>query len=100
MQIFSEKCVFLIHWPHYNFSFGTEVDAVDCNAEPKTTEGRLRKKLLCGYDKSSRPTLNEGPIMIKMKMIIKGFDFDDYGGKLTVSTWLAMVSIPPHKSFL
>lgn len=31
--------------------------------------------------------------MIKVKMIIKGFDFDDFGGKLTVSTWLAMVNL-------
>lgn len=74
------------------FPICIEVDAVDCNSEPKTNEGRLRKKLFCGYDKSSRPTLNDGTIMIKVKMIIKGFDFDDFGGKLTVSTWLAMVN--------
>lgn len=73
------------------FSWYVEVDAVDCNSEPKNTEGRLRKKLFCGYDKANRPILNDGPIMIKMKMIIKGFDFDDFGGRLTVSTWLAMV---------
>lgn len=67
------------------------VEAVDCKAEPKNAEGRLRKNLFCDYDKDNRPILSDGPITIKFKMIIKGFYFNDIDGKLTVSTWLAMV---------
>lgn len=68
------------------------VEAVECDKEPKNDEGRLRKQLFCGgYDKESRPITIKGPITIKFKMIIKGFNFDDNSGKLTVSTWLGMV---------
>lgn len=73
--------------------FLAKVDAVECNVDPKNNEARLRQRLFCNYDKDSRPTLNDGPIMIKFKMIIKGFMFDDANGKLTVSTWLAMVRV-------
>lgn len=63
------------------------VDAVDCRAEPKNNEGRLRKFLFCGYDKDSRPT--DDKITIQLKMIVKGFDFF---GRLLVSSWLSMVN--------
>lgn len=67
------------------------VEAVECDREPRNNEGRLRKNLFCGYDRDNRPTLTNGPITIKFKMIIKGFTFSDNDGRLTVSTWLAMV---------
>lgn len=67
------------------------VEAVECDHEPKNNEGRLRKTLFCGYDKDNRPTVTDGPITIKFKMIIKGFNFNDLDGKLSVSTWLGMV---------
>lgn len=75
------------------FSLIARVDAVLCNVEPKNTEGRLRKNLFCNYDKENRPILTDGPILIKLKMIIKGFAFDDTAGKMTVSTWLGMVCV-------
>lgn len=68
---------------------GTE--AYDCNVEPKNNEGRLRKNLFCNYDKTSRPSLIDGPISVKIKLILKAFDFDHMTSKLTVSSWLAMV---------
>lgn len=67
------------------------LEAVECDAEPKNTEGRLRKNLFCGYDRDNRPTVSGGPITIRFKMIVKGFTFDDITGKLSVATWLAMV---------
>lgn len=67
------------------------VEAFECDKEPKNDEARLRKNLFCGYDSDSRPILTNGPITIKLKMVIKGFNFNDNDGKLTVSTWLGMV---------
>lgn len=67
--------------------------------EPKNAEGRLRKNLFCDYDKDNRPILTDGPITIQFKMIIKGFMFADLDGKLTVSTWLAMVRSKQTTSF-
>lgn len=66
--------------------------AIDCSVEPKNNEGRLRKNLFCGYDKTSRPILTDGAISVKIKMIIKAFEYDHLLSKLTVSSWLAMVS--------
>lgn len=73
------------------FCFCAGVEAIDCTLEPKNDEGRLRKTLLCGYDKDNRPTTADGPILVKFKMIVKGFNFEDVESKMTVSTWLAMV---------
>lgn len=79
----------------FNFSLNifqfAGVEAIDCNAEPKNNEGRLRKTLFCNYDRDNRPILRDGPITIRFKMIIKGFMYSDTDGKLIVSTWLAMV---------
>lgn len=69
------------------------VEAVDCNLEPKNNEGRIKKAIFCNYDKSARPTLNDGAIKLKFKMIVKAFNFDSMNNKLTVSSWLAMVII-------
>lgn len=74
---------------YFLFIFHAGVDAVDCEAEPKNNEGRLRKSLFCDYDKDNRPALTDDPFTIKFKMIIKGFSFDS--NTLKVSTWLAMV---------
>lgn len=68
-----------------------KVDAIECDLEPKNNEGRLRKDLFCNYDRDNRPTLSDGPITIRIKMIVKGFNFADDQGTLTVATWLAMV---------
>lgn len=59
--------------------------------EPKNNEARIKKAIFCNYDKSARPTLTDGLIKLKFKMIVKGFNFDSTSNKLTVSTWLAMV---------
>lgn len=71
--------------------FWSGVEAIDCNLEPKNNEGRLRKDLFCNYDRDNRPILADGPITIRIKMIVKGFTFSDDQGTLSVATWLAMV---------
>lgn len=71
---------------------GTET-AIDCNIEPRTTEGRLKKRLFCNYDRNSRPSAGTGPTVLKVKLIVKGFNFEDLENKLTVSSWLAIVTV-------
>ena len=51
------------------------VYSVDCDLDPKTDEGRLRKNLLCKYDKENRPSLNGSATIVTMKMVVKGFNF-------------------------
>lgn len=79
-------------WPKKNQT----VEAIECDLEPKNNEGRLRKDLFCGYDRENRPILTDGPIKIRIKMIVKGFTFSDTEGTLTMATWLAMVSFTVH----
>lgn len=67
-------------------------EAVDCNVEAKNNEARIKKAVFCNYDKSARPTLTDGAIKLKFRMIVKGFNFDSISNKMTVSTWLAMVN--------
>lgn len=76
-----------------NFISEAEAATRDCSIEPKTTEGRLKKRLFCNYDQTSRPSAGTGPIVLKIKLIVKGFNFVDYENKLTVSSWLAMVTV-------
>lgn len=61
---------------------------VDCNIEPKSKEGRLRKHLFCEYDKSDRPTFSDDPTIIKIKMILKGFEF------VSIYLFLNRLSLP------
>lgn len=63
----------------------------NCNVEPKTDEGRLKKRLFCNYDKYSRPTVGDAATIVKIRLIVKGFNFNDQENKLTLSSWLAMV---------
>lgn len=77
----------------FSFPFRSGAEAVQCELEPKNNEGRLRKDLFCDYDRDNRPKLAEGAITIRMKMIVKGFTFDDQQGTLAVATWLAMVRV-------
>lgn len=81
---------YLYSWICFVFC-GQKVDAVECDLEPKNNEGRLRKDLFCDYDRDNRPTLEDKPITIRIKMIVKGFTFDDSQGTLIMATWLAMV---------
>ncbi|KAL5279362.1 nAChRa9 family protein [Megaselia abdita] len=56
---------------------------------PKTTEGRLKKHLLCDdYDKESLPNVNT--TVIKITMHIKDYDYDDISGQFAVDTWILM----------
>lgn len=81
---------FISFWPGKKT---TTVEAIECDLEPKNNEGRLRKDLFCGYDRENRPILTDGPIKIRIKLIVKGFTFNDNQGTLTMGTWLAMVSV-------
>lgn len=85
-----------LNWIFIVFFAG--VEAIDCNVEPKNNEARIKKAIFCNYDKSARPTLTDGMIKLKFKMIVKGFNFDSSSNKLTVSTWLAMVMNRSHST--
>lgn len=67
------------------------MEAVNCEMDQITTEGRLRKKLFCNYDKDNRPTLTGDPINVNFTLLLTGFLFEDADGKLTVSSWMHMV---------
>lgn len=51
------------------------VISVDCDLEPKNNDARLKKSLLCKYDKSVHPSLSNDPVIVTLKMILKGFTF-------------------------
>lgn len=65
--------------------------------EAKNNEARIKRAIFCNYDKNARPSLTDGPIKLKFKMIVKGFNFETSSNKLTVSSWLAMVMNCEHK---
>lgn len=73
------------------------VEAIDCSVEAKNNEARIKRAIFCNYDKNARPSLTDGPIKLKFKMIVKGFNFETSSNKLTVSSWLAMVMNCEHK---
>ncbi|KAJ6649282.1 Neuronal acetylcholine receptor subunit alpha-7 [Pseudolycoriella hygida] len=64
--------------------------SIDCDLEPKNNIGRLKKSLLCKYDKSAHPSVTDSAVTVSLKMILKGFVFDDHGKVLYVSSWLSM----------
>lgn len=67
--------------------------ALECDMNPKTTEGRLMKDVFCDYDKSIRPVKDlKNATIVKVKMILKSFDFDEQDDKITINSWMAMVS--------
>lgn len=66
--------------------------ALECDITPKTTEGRLMKDVFCDYDKSIRPVKDlKNATIVKVKMILKSFDFDEQDDKITINSWMAMV---------
>lgn len=67
--------------------------AVECDSEPKNNEGRIRKAILCSYDKTTRPVIGDGAIEVKLRLIVKAFSFSDSDNRLTISSWLSMVRI-------
>jgi hypothetical protein len=52
---------------------------------------KLRKDLLCGYDRSTRPTINhKNAVPVVMRMILKYFAFDIHDSSFVVDSWMAM----------
>lgn len=43
--------------------------------EPKNNDARLKKSLMCKYDKTVHPSLTNEPVTVTLKMILKGFSF-------------------------
>lgn len=84
MDCVATLCTSYIVW-YVSFGIKSETDlfnilsnaaiSIDCDVEPKNNDGRLKKNLLCKYDKSVHPSLTNDPITITLKMILKGFTF-------------------------
>ncbi|XP_037040197.1 neuronal acetylcholine receptor subunit alpha-2-like [Bradysia coprophila] len=90
-MIFSEKFISSIaitawiicaHWTGFAVS-------VNCDIEPKNNDGKLRKSLFCKYDRTVHPALNGDAVTVTLKMIVKGFSFDEHEKVLLVSSWLS-----------
>lgn len=50
--------------------------SISCDLNPSNTEGRLRKQLLCKYDKDLIPTVDKKhPVLISLTLAVKSFNF-------------------------
>lgn len=50
--------------------------AVECDKAPKNNELRLKKDMLCTYDKSVRPNGgSKNATIVKVKMVVKSYDY-------------------------
>lgn len=58
---------------------------------------RLKKDLLCDYEKSVRPKINQdNATTINLRMVLKSIDFKMHGNEMTVNNWLALVSLSKY----
>lgn len=70
----NEKCRFK-STDAFNVFLFNAVISIDCDLEPKNNDARLKKSLLCKYDKTAHPSNNNEAVNITIKMIVKGFLF-------------------------
>lgn len=49
--------------------------SINCDLEPTNNDGKLRKFLLCRYDKTVHPKLKFDPVKVSIEMSVKGFSF-------------------------
>uniref|UniRef100_A0A1B0CGG4 Putative acetylcholine receptor n=1 Tax=Lutzomyia longipalpis TaxID=7200 RepID=A0A1B0CGG4_LUTLO len=71
--------------------------AVECEKIPKNEELRLKKDMLCNYDKSVRPLGgSKNATLIKVKMVLKSYDYLDYSNKINVLVWMVMSWTDDH----
>ncbi|GAB0094325.1 Neurotransmitter-gated ion-channel ligand-binding domain [Sergentomyia squamirostris] len=71
--------------------------AVECDKTPKNDELRLKKDMLCNYDKSVRPLGgSKNATLVKVKMVLKSYDYLDYSNKIDVLVWMVMSWTDDH----
>lgn len=52
------------------------LESLDCtNLDSSDINTRLRKKLFCDYEKSTRPGQTGNPVMMSVDFVLKSFDF-------------------------
>lgn len=61
-------------------------DALNCSTmESKDVTIKLRKKILCNYDKTVKPNKVGEPIKLSMEMILKSYDYVSSQTKKSIS---------------
>ncbi|XP_059617709.1 acetylcholine receptor subunit alpha-like 2 [Phlebotomus argentipes] len=71
--------------------------AIECDKVPKNDELRLKKDMMCNYDKSVRPMGgSKNATTVKVKMILKSYDYLDYANSITVSVWMVLSWTDEH----
>uniref|UniRef100_A0A1B0CZC6 Neurotransmitter-gated ion-channel ligand-binding domain-containing protein n=1 Tax=Phlebotomus papatasi TaxID=29031 RepID=A0A1B0CZC6_PHLPP len=71
--------------------------AVDCEKTPKNNELRLKKDMLCTYDKSVRPNGgSKNATIVKVKMVVKSYDYVEYNNHINVFVWMVMAWTDDH----
>lgn len=75
----------------YIFGIGSVNAVVSCKENQKTRLGELRKSLLCDYDKSVRPFIDETkPVIFKIHMNVLSHYFNEAQQRLTIFCWIAL----------
>ncbi|XP_035780676.1 neuronal acetylcholine receptor subunit alpha-5-like [Anopheles albimanus] len=66
--------------------------AFNCDGEPSSNEGKLRKKLFCyNYDKTERPIKNfSAAVNVTMVFHVRNYDLNERKSILTVFVWLGI----------
>ncbi|XP_070497025.1 neuronal acetylcholine receptor subunit beta-3-like [Chironomus tepperi] len=67
-------------------------ESLDCsNTDSKDVLLKIRKKMICNYDKFVSPPNQNGPVNVVFNTILKQFEFDDATRTMTIQAWLALV---------
>ncbi|XP_017779115.1 PREDICTED: neuronal acetylcholine receptor subunit alpha-5-like [Nicrophorus vespilloides] len=89
-----------MYWLHLFVSIICSIvltEAEQCSKDKQTPTVRLKKDLLCGYDRTVRPTLNHGnTTKVSVRMVLKSFTYHSHESTLSVNSWLALVWNDEH----
>lgn len=66
-----------------------DVFAINCSLEPRNNETRLRKAMLCNYDKTKREDKDQ--LEINLYLMIVSFSYHLYESSSTTSAYLSTV---------
>lgn len=58
-------------------------EAIRCDQEPPTAEGRLRKKLFCEFDQMQMPLSGAQPLEVSVRVQVKDLDVVSFGSTKT-----------------
>lgn len=87
------SCLFLVGGSVYKiqsiyFTDETFSEALDCtNMDSYHMDLKIRKKLLCNYDKNIRP---EEHVAVIFAYIFKSFSFDDEKNVMKIKSWITL----------